>query len=332
MSSPLIVPKFAFPGGVYGVAGSALAGFKLNTYASGTSTPQATYTDSTLSVANANPVIMDANGQANVWLGNSSYKFVGTDASGTVVWTVDNVTQSSLGQAQSEWVSFNAVPVFISITSFSLTGIADLTVSPYFVAIGTRVRTVNTGGTIYSTVTAVSANTLTVKNDSGVLDAGLSSASYGIIGGAQSSLAKRSLYIFQSGANVTMVNAVTTSLSAIGTNVLDNLNEGTTSGTFLAKVAGTYQASGLVSFVEGAATTGIQNVAQQVQVRKNSAVIGSTFINWPIAASTISSQVIPFNFTAALAASDVIDIACTAGFTGTAPTANILQLKVERLA
>jgi len=330
VSSPLIVPKFAFPGGVYGVAGSALAGFKLNTYASGTSTPQATYTDSTLSVNNANPVIMDANGQANVWLGNSSYKFVGTDASGTVVWTADNVTQASLGQAQSEWISFNAVPVFISTTSFSLTGIADLTASPYFVAIGTRIRTVNTGGTIYSTVTAVSANTLTLRNDSGVLDAGISAASYGIIAGANSSTARRTLYCGTGGSNTTLVNAVQTALTGPNSTAADYLSEG--GGAIVTPlVSGTYRVWGTVLFNEGAATTGIQNVAQSVIITRAASAVITETINWPAAASTAFTMAIPFNGALTVTAGQTIGIAVTANFTGTAPTASIAALNVERL-
>jgi hypothetical protein len=184
MASPLIVPKFQFPSAT---PGAATAGYKLNTYVAGTSTPQATYTSSTLLTANANPVIMDAAGQADIWVGQLSYKFVGTDASNNVLWTEDNVTQASLGSLQAEWVAFGAVPSFISATSFSMP-ITDLTASPYFVAIGTRIRTTNTAGTVYSTVLTVAAGTLTVVNDSGTLDSGLSAASYGIIAGANSSV------------------------------------------------------------------------------------------------------------------------------------------------
>ena len=72
--------------------GNPLAGGKLYTYASGTSTPQATYTDAGGGAANANPVILDANGEAAVWLDPTlSYKFVLKDSSDVTQWTVDGV-------------------------------------------------------------------------------------------------------------------------------------------------------------------------------------------------------------------------------------------------
>jgi hypothetical protein len=72
--------------------GNPLAGGKLYTYQAGTTTPQATYTDSGGGTANANPVILDANGEATVWLDPTlSYKFILADSSDTVQWTVDDV-------------------------------------------------------------------------------------------------------------------------------------------------------------------------------------------------------------------------------------------------
>jgi hypothetical protein len=72
--------------------GNPLAGGKLYTYQAGTSTPQATYTDSTGGTPNTNPVILDANGEASVWLDQSlSYKFILTDSLDVSQWTVDGV-------------------------------------------------------------------------------------------------------------------------------------------------------------------------------------------------------------------------------------------------
>lgn len=72
--------------------GNPLVGGKLYTYQSETTTPQATYTDQGGGTANANPVVLDANGEANVWLNpNLSYKFYLTDANDVPQWTVDKV-------------------------------------------------------------------------------------------------------------------------------------------------------------------------------------------------------------------------------------------------
>ena len=72
--------------------GAPLAGGFLYSYASGTSTPLATYTDSTGASQNTNPVILDASGRCNLWLGSLSYKLVLQDANHLQIWSVDNVT------------------------------------------------------------------------------------------------------------------------------------------------------------------------------------------------------------------------------------------------
>jgi parallel beta-helix repeat protein len=81
-------PKLQF----FGADGTPLVGGKLYTYAAGTSTPLATYVDSTGTTANTNPVILDSRGEANVWLASASYKFVLKTSTDTLIWTVDNIT------------------------------------------------------------------------------------------------------------------------------------------------------------------------------------------------------------------------------------------------
>jgi microcystin-dependent protein len=84
--TPWIRPQF------FDNNGDPLAGGKLYTYAAGSSTPLATYTTAAGSVENANPVILDANGRAAVYLSGSSYKFVLKDSNDVVIWTEDNVS------------------------------------------------------------------------------------------------------------------------------------------------------------------------------------------------------------------------------------------------
>ena len=81
-------PKTAF----VDAAGEPLVGGKLYTYIAGTTTLQATYTDSTAATANTNPIILDSRGEANVWLGGAIYKFVLKDADDALIWTVDNIS------------------------------------------------------------------------------------------------------------------------------------------------------------------------------------------------------------------------------------------------
>lgn len=89
MASLIPVIKYrAFDGN-----GDPLVGGLLYTYVAGTSTPIATYSDPGVT-PNTNPVVLDANGEADVWLADGVYKFVLKDADGVTQWTVDNVTIS----------------------------------------------------------------------------------------------------------------------------------------------------------------------------------------------------------------------------------------------
>jgi microcystin-dependent protein len=80
-------------------AGIPLAGGFLYTYVAGTTTPQATYTDSAASTPNSNPIVLDSRGEANIWLTGAAYKFKLTDANGTEIWTVDNIAPPSTAVA-----------------------------------------------------------------------------------------------------------------------------------------------------------------------------------------------------------------------------------------
>lgn len=73
--------------------GAPLAGAKLYFYATGTTTPQATYSNSGLSAANANPVVADADGVFGaIYLSvGVDYKVVLKKSDDTTVWTADPV-------------------------------------------------------------------------------------------------------------------------------------------------------------------------------------------------------------------------------------------------
>ena len=73
-------------------SGAPLVGGLLYTYNAGTTTPQPTYTDSTGATANTNPVVLNARGEANIWLGAATYKFKLCDANNTEIWTVDSIS------------------------------------------------------------------------------------------------------------------------------------------------------------------------------------------------------------------------------------------------
>lgn len=73
-----------------------LVGGKVYTYLAGTSTPAATYTSSTGATANAWPVILDARGEASVWLTPGLYKIVLKDANDVEIYTQDGVSGTGL--------------------------------------------------------------------------------------------------------------------------------------------------------------------------------------------------------------------------------------------
>ncbi|MBM4073622.1 MAG: tail fiber domain-containing protein [Planctomycetes bacterium] len=89
MAQGTVMPAPKFTG--FNNSGVVVSSGKLYTYSAGTSTPLATYSDVDLTVANANPVILDSAGRATVFLTASSYKFVLKDSSDNTLWTQDNV-------------------------------------------------------------------------------------------------------------------------------------------------------------------------------------------------------------------------------------------------
>src|SRR5579863_1597036 len=91
------------------VTGAPLTGGFLYFYASGTSTPQNTYSDSALTIPNSNPVVLDSNGYANsIFLSNVAYKVVLTDSNNVQLWTEDPVWSSDFSTyAQFQVVSGN---------------------------------------------------------------------------------------------------------------------------------------------------------------------------------------------------------------------------------
>jgi hypothetical protein len=166
--------------------GNPLVGGKIYTYVAGSSTPAATYTDSVSGTQQSNPIILNSLGlpASPIWMtGGVLVKFVIQDAVGVTIRTVDNVSgvnDVASPTTASEWVASGLVPTYISATSFSFTGDQTLVFQ-----VGRRLLTSNTGGTRYSTITAsvfsAGLTTITVKNDIGNLDAGLSAVSYGFL-------------------------------------------------------------------------------------------------------------------------------------------------------
>lgn len=122
--------------------GEPLVGGKLYTYAAGTSSPLATYTDSTGNTANANPVILDSRGEANVWLGPSRYKWVLYDADDVLIWSVDGIGTSFA--AQSTAVVATGGQTIVTVPEYGLGGYLLVTVNGIVQEYGTDYVETNT--------------------------------------------------------------------------------------------------------------------------------------------------------------------------------------------
>ena len=168
-------------------------GYQLFFYEENTTTKKDTYTTNAGDTANSNPIVLDTYGRVpsagQVWLteGTTGYKIVlappaDTDppASGVVLADyVHGINDFSGQSALNQWQASGLTPTYLTATTFTVPG--DQT---SVLHAGRRLMTSNTGGTIYSTITATaftSVTTVTVVNDSGVLDSGLGTVSFGIL-------------------------------------------------------------------------------------------------------------------------------------------------------
>mgnify|MGYP001605850822 CR=1 FL=1 len=181
-------------------SGDPLSGGKLYIYLAGSATPATTYQDNGAITQNANPVILNSNGYPSsggsvveIWLTDgATYLFELKTSADVAVWSRDDIEPvNDVSVSQDEWVAGPA-PTYVSGTSFTLVG--DQTSTFH---VGRRLKTTNSGGTIYSTITVsayTSLTTITVANDSGSLDAGLSAVNYGLISANNTSISPQDIY------------------------------------------------------------------------------------------------------------------------------------------
>jgi len=106
MAHLLPSPKMQF----FDINGDPLSGGKVNAYEAGTSTRKATYTTAAAVVANANPVILNSRGEANIFWSTGSYKIVLTDSADSEIYSVDSITLSATGAAGSSFRAGSGVP------------------------------------------------------------------------------------------------------------------------------------------------------------------------------------------------------------------------------
>ena len=165
-------------------------------YTNLSSTKTTVYADSAGATPWANPIVLDSGG--NLPSGGQVYIVAGetltvryapsndTDPPVSVYRTLNDIAGvNDVSATTSEWIT-GPTPTFVSTTSFTLVGDQTATFQ-----IGRRVRTTNTGGTVYSRITNsafTALTTITVVNDSGTLDSGLSAVAYGLLSSANASI------------------------------------------------------------------------------------------------------------------------------------------------
>lgn len=122
MASLSPTPKLQF----FGTDGLPLVGGKLYTYAAGTTTPLASYTDHTGVTANTNPVILDSTGSASVWLPDTtSYKYVLATPADVTLYTVDYISVPvTTNSFASPPVIGSGTPNAATFTTLNVTGAA----------------------------------------------------------------------------------------------------------------------------------------------------------------------------------------------------------------
>jgi hypothetical protein len=98
-------------------AGLPAVGYKIATFDAGTSNPRITWQDALKVAQNANPVILDARGEASIfWEG--AYKVQLQDSTGAVIWTQDNL------QSQLNGFTASLVPAVTNTVDLGSVGLS----------------------------------------------------------------------------------------------------------------------------------------------------------------------------------------------------------------
>jgi len=167
MAQPLASPFSYFTD----ANGAPLAGGFVYTYAAGTTTPQASYTDSSGVTPAANPVVLDSAGRATIWL-SGNYKIVVKDYLGNTISTTDNIVAATstgnmstsvydAANIQEQVVGLTAVQTLTNktLTTPAITGVSDGSAAAAG-KIGEIITATLTSGSAVSLVTAT-AKTVT---------------------------------------------------------------------------------------------------------------------------------------------------------------------------
>lgn len=148
--------------------GDPAVGYKLHTYITGTTTNKATYTDAAGTTPNANPVVLDARGEATVFLiAGEQYRFVLKTAADVTIWTQDGVSASVHTAGDGITFTNGVISLSSSTAGNGLTYTAGvLAIDPTVVAPHKwKLKTGTTSRASTTTMTADPHLTMTVVNN-----------------------------------------------------------------------------------------------------------------------------------------------------------------------
>lgn len=144
--------------------GQPYSGGQVYFYVPSTTTPKTTYSESTGTTPNSNPVVLDAAGRAVIW-GSGAYRQVLKDQFGNTIW--DQITNASINGATFSTPTGNTANDLVCMQN-TTTGLKDcgFTAAPgQFPGIGsaTAANVGNVGAVISSTVVRASAVPMTTN-------------------------------------------------------------------------------------------------------------------------------------------------------------------------
>lgn len=264
MTTAVFLAPLSVAGGPFFIPGGnqPAAGGQLFSYITGTSTKLNTFTTSSGAVANSNPIVLDSGGfitgSGEVWLIQSStYRFIlapstDTDPPASPYWTRDSIKglndfSNATFTVATEWVLTSTSPVFANASTFVMSG--DQT---QLFTVGRRIKSTNSGGTAYGTVSTVAfttSTTITIQRDFGpALDSGMSDVAYSFMSTPHISMPFMFYDITQPG----VINVVTSF------NFQQSVNS---ASSFTASTA---SFNGLLAFYGAVATTQAANISSVV--------------------------------------------------------------------
>ena len=196
-------------------------GGQLFTFLANSTTPAATYTDSTGTVQNDNPIILNSSGYPQksggiieIWqTGGIVLKYVLKDINNVVIWTRDNVSGiNDASVSVDQWPASGLTPTFLNSTQYTVPG--DQTTALH---IGRRQKFAVTAGTVYGEISASVFTTLTTVTvyfeDGTSLDSGLSAINNSILTQVNDAVPRGASV----GGEQDVASATTTNIGAVGT-------------------------------------------------------------------------------------------------------------------